>query len=120
MILTEHHQQIENERLRDTLANAIAYLRLLPRVPDTSAKIAELERALIQPASIHELKEEEEWKIERFYPAGGALRVRFSAGELLFETDIALPAKARIAFPLTKAQLHQLIDALIVRRQNSL
>ena len=118
MPLAEYHQQIENERLRTALADAIAYLKLMPRAPVTSAKIAELEKSLNQRNTVAEIEDDKEWKIERFTPAGKAIRIRFADGHLHFETEIPLSEGVTFGEELTVAQLDALIDALVARRKN--
>lgn len=116
MSLSEHYQQIEIENLRFGLADAIAYLRLMPRVPMTSAKIVELEKALSQTKATGAIKECPEWKIERFHPGGKALRIRVVDGVIRFHTEKALPEGATVPYELTVAELDTLIDVLVACR----
>lgn len=118
MSLTEHYQQIDNERLRAALVDAIAYLRLMPRVPVTSAKIADLEKALSLPKAIGQFEDGVAWQIERRTPIGEVLRVHFADSELRFETEAALPKGATVPYELTVADLDALIDVLVACRQN--
>lgn len=118
MSLAEHYQLIESERLRAALADAIAYLKLMPRAPVTSAKIAELEKVVNQPVSVGWGAEDRDWKIERVTPAGKSIRIRFADGHLRFETETPLNEGATFGEQLTVDQLDALIDALVAWRKN--
>lgn len=119
MSVTEHYLQLAIERLETALADAIVYLRLMPRAPVTTAKIAELEKVLAQKGTIRELEDDQQWKVERFTPAGHPLRMCFEDGELRFETGATLEAGASARFKLTPEQIDAFIDALAAHRQNS-
>lgn len=87
----ENCLQIEVERLHAALASAIDYLRLLPRVPVTQAKIAELEKVLHQSREPLEMEFPAPWEVERFTPAGKKLCFCIDAGEIRFESESIYP-----------------------------
>ena len=119
MSITEHYLQLDIERLESALADAIAYLHLMPRAPVTTAKIAELEKVLSQKGAIREFEAQQQWKVKRFTPAGHSLRMCFLDGELRFETGVEVEAGASVRFELTPEQIDALVDALTAHRLNS-
>lgn len=120
MTLTEHSLQVQNEMLKDALGDAIDYLKLMPQVPITHAKIAELERKLHIPLSGSEFKAPVSWKSERVTPAGQHLRVIVENGEIRFEIGVPLESGSQVCFPLNPKQIDAVIAALASQRQNIL
>lgn len=120
MTLTEHSLQVQNEMLKDALGDAIDYLKLMPQVPITHAKIAELERQLHIPLGESEFKDPVAWTNERVTPAGQHLRVIVENGEIRFEIGVPLESGSKVCFPLDIKQIDAVIDALVSQRQNIL
>lgn len=118
MTLTEHRLQVQNEMLKDALGDAIDYLKLMPQVPITQAKIVELEMKLRIPLGGSEFEAPVAWKNERFTPAGQHLRVIVENGEIRFEIGVPLESGSQVCFPLNLKQIDAIIAALASQRQN--
>ena len=120
MTLRELNFQIQNEILKDALRDAIDYLKLMPQVPITQAKIVELEMKLRIPLGGSEFVAPVAWKNERFTPAGQHLRVIVENGDIRFEIGVPLESGSHVCFPLTLKQIDDVIAALASQRQNML
>ena len=118
MSLTDHFERLDNDRLRAALADASAYLKLMPRAPVTTSKIVELESVLNQKQTIGLIEEDKVWKVERYTPAGKALKISFSEGSLRFESEIPWREGSGFGYDLSVAEIDSLIDSLVTRRIN--
>lgn len=118
MTLREHNLQIQNEILKDALRDAIEYLKLMPQVPMTQAKIVELEMKLRIPLGGSEFAAPVSWKNERFTPAGKHLRVIVENGEIRFEIGVPVESESTVCFPLNLKEIDAAIAALASQRAN--
>lgn len=115
--LVAYQTQREIEQLRLAVQAAVDYLRLLPVVPATHAKIAELERALLSPPAEAPLPESQPWRLALHTVDGKRLALTLADGVIRFQSGVALPKDVCVEWPLSREVLAPLIEALVAEWQ---